>query len=192
MTVNSIAAAWNVASNLISGDYSKDDASSQWAGYPIFRNADRTEYICDLGDRLEVNKADGSSIDIWIVEIQEPVTNVENASHQTSNLMTYSVREVLECRDRVNNFDWSTDKKSQYTWDRYRTLRELFEFCYAKTGSIGFAEGWNPFDNFSKIMSQKTTKKELDKAFKACERFLKWELVDIWRMMQAGEVNVTS
>lgn len=104
---------------------------------------------------------------------------------------TYSTKAVLECRDRIRNFDWTTNKKSQYTWERCRELQNLFEFCYQKTNCILFADGWTPFDDFSKAMSNKPTKKELDRTFKACERYLKQEIFGIWQLMQAGEVNVT-
>lgn len=105
---------------------------------------------------------------------------------------TYSESAVLDCRDRIKEFDWTTDKKSKYTWERYRGLQELFEFCYQKTGCLLFADGWGPFGDFSKAMSGKPTKKDLDRTFKACERYLKQEITGIWQLMQSGEVNKTA
>lgn len=67
--VSSVSAAWAEASRLIPTDYNQDAQSSARAGYPVFRGTlDPMNYICDLGDRLEVNLADGSTVNIWIDE----------------------------------------------------------------------------------------------------------------------------
>ncbi len=68
MKVDSIKEAWEKAYEVAdTGMYALDKESTERAGYKIFRS-DENYYsrICDLGCRLEVVKADGTSINIWI------------------------------------------------------------------------------------------------------------------------------
>ena len=75
--VKSVSDAWKTA-QLIVNDYSKDETASNNAGYPIYRSAESYyTYICDLADRLEVNKADGETINIWIEEEKEEASKPE-------------------------------------------------------------------------------------------------------------------
>lgn len=75
MTVKTIAEAWNKAGEIFPTDYELDGQRTAGAGYPIYYStADGVNaYICDLGDRLEVNLPDGSSVNIWVkAEEHEP------------------------------------------------------------------------------------------------------------------------
>lgn len=59
--------AWEEVNRIFPYSCSIDHESSQRAGYPIYR-ADDPEihaYICNLGDRLELNFPDGTSRNIW-------------------------------------------------------------------------------------------------------------------------------
>lgn len=67
MKVKTPADAWAVADRIFPTDYTHDSAASARAGYPIFRGTlDPLDYICDLGDRLEVNLHNGKTVNIWI------------------------------------------------------------------------------------------------------------------------------
>lgn len=69
MIVNSISKAWQAVNEIFPTDYIKDENSSARAGYPVYRStADGHyyDYICDLGNRLEVNLSDGRTINICI------------------------------------------------------------------------------------------------------------------------------
>lgn len=68
ITVYSKAKAFEEANKLISGDYTYDSLRSERAGYPIFFSDYGYEWISDLGDRLEVNKENGDTINVWIEE----------------------------------------------------------------------------------------------------------------------------
>jgi hypothetical protein len=68
MRANSIEQAWNMANNIIKGDYEKDYNRSQKAGYDIYVSNSGKEWISDLGNRLEVNREDGTSVNIWVEE----------------------------------------------------------------------------------------------------------------------------
>ena len=59
--------AWKVVNKIFPTDYDKDYASSQRAGYDIYRHHSLNYYnrICDLGNRVEVI-INGNYINIWI------------------------------------------------------------------------------------------------------------------------------
>jgi hypothetical protein len=70
MKVASISEAWEEVNKIFPTDYEKDEASSQRAGYDIYRHPTLNYYsrICDLGDRLEVLTGEyGENVtNIWI------------------------------------------------------------------------------------------------------------------------------
>lgn len=76
MTVTSKREAWQAADALMPTDYVIDEVRTAGAGYPIYYStaAGVNAYICDLGDRLEVNLPDGSSVNIWV----KPETETPN------------------------------------------------------------------------------------------------------------------
>lgn len=79
MTVNSKEQAWAEADRIFPTDYAVDQRSSTRAGYPIHRSTaagHHHDYICDLGDRLEVNLSTGETVNIWI-KAAEPEAPVE-------------------------------------------------------------------------------------------------------------------
>lgn len=69
MVVSNREKAWEEANNLFTTDYEKDYASSERAGYDIYRHHELNYYnrICDLGNRLEVI-VDDVTTNIWIEE----------------------------------------------------------------------------------------------------------------------------
>lgn len=71
--VTSKEAAWEEVNKIFPADYAEDTSSSERAGYPVYRSSiEYYDYICDLGDRLEVNlKNGGKTINVWIVEPEE-------------------------------------------------------------------------------------------------------------------------
>ena len=64
--VSNAREAWNVASMIFPYEYTKSNARSEAAGYPVY-TADNGAYawISDLGDRLELNYR-AKTINIWI------------------------------------------------------------------------------------------------------------------------------
>lgn len=62
--------AWEIVNEIFPSDYSEDVESKERAGYPVYRsNIEYYDYICDLGDRLEINLKNGcKTINVWIVE----------------------------------------------------------------------------------------------------------------------------
>lgn len=78
--VTSVSEAWKIANQLFPTDYILDAEKSNGAGYPIYvSTADGYNgWISDLNTRLELNFADGTSKNIWIVE--KPKTRTMTAS----------------------------------------------------------------------------------------------------------------
>ena len=69
MKVTNKQDAWRKADELFHTDYAKDESKSIRAGYDIYTStADGcNDYICDLGDRLEINYYEtGETVNIWI------------------------------------------------------------------------------------------------------------------------------
>lgn len=68
--VESKQAAWDRVNEIFPTDYELDDASTQGAGYNIYRHRVLNYYsrICDLGDRLEILLGEFGEkvINIWI------------------------------------------------------------------------------------------------------------------------------
>lgn len=59
--------AWEMVDEIFPADYEKDEVSSNTAGYAVYRSRiNYYDYICDLGDRLEVNLSNGKTVNIWI------------------------------------------------------------------------------------------------------------------------------
>lgn len=65
--------AWIEADSVFPCDYMHDSARSARAGYDTYfsTSPDVYAWISDLGDRLEVNLPDGSTVNIWIDEPEE-------------------------------------------------------------------------------------------------------------------------
>ena len=83
--VNSVSAAWAKVNEIFPTDYNKDEGSSARAGYPVFRSSvEYYNYICDLGDRLEVNLESGETINIWIDATEETEAAAEMPEKENS------------------------------------------------------------------------------------------------------------
>lgn len=111
-----IPEAWEVAYKVADvGEYELDKDSQERAGYPIYR-AKESYYsrICDLGCRLEVVKADGTSTNVWI-EPQEPATE------EPAHALTEKIRATTTDFSKISHFD-------KFVLDRgykYKTEGEL-------------------------------------------------------------------
>lgn len=68
ITMNDYSNAWKLVQALCPDwDIEKDTQSSERAGYSIYRDTKNFyNYICDLGDRLEINYDDNTTTNIRI------------------------------------------------------------------------------------------------------------------------------
>lgn len=94
--------AWKLADEIFPTDYEHDEARSERAGYPIYYSTAEgvNAYICDLGDRLEVNLPSGASINIWVEHIAEKdigdaLRVIDDALYRIDDNISLKVREVL-------------------------------------------------------------------------------------------------
>ena len=69
MKAKNTAEAWKMVDELFPTDYIEDTEATIRAGYTIYRSTldGCTDWISDLGDRLEVNTG-GKSVNVWIEE----------------------------------------------------------------------------------------------------------------------------
>jgi hypothetical protein len=91
MTAKNMSEAWNMVNELFPTDYYENTAKTANAGYPIYDSTlgDENGYICDLGCRLEINFADGRSVNIWIEEAEA------EAEEATQKYITFEINSVL-------------------------------------------------------------------------------------------------
>ena len=110
MTVNSIKEAWEMVNEIFPTDYTENTIKTKNAGYPVFDSnlGDENGYICDLGNRLEVNLADGTTVNIWIETAQEKVKrSVKEHNEKIDYFMNVTLAKELNCKDgKVNINDW--------------------------------------------------------------------------------------
>lgn len=75
-TVSSVKEAWELANYMVNGKLERCSLKTERAGYPIYEIVNPSgdyleDYVCDLGDRLEVNFNNGSTKNIWICDHKE-------------------------------------------------------------------------------------------------------------------------
>ena len=66
--------AWKHVQKIFPTEYAKDEEATEYAGYPIYRSTVEGywwNWICDLGNCLEVNLMDGTTIRVYIAEKEE-------------------------------------------------------------------------------------------------------------------------
>lgn len=137
--VSTIPEAWELAYKLAdAGEYELDKESEERAGYPIFR--EKNSYysrICDLGCRLEVMKADGTSVNVWI-EPQEPVAEKEPRAEEPAhygNELAEKIKAKTEDFSKISHFN-------KFVLDRgykYKTEAELragYDRCWRASHNI--------------------------------------------------------
>lgn len=101
-TVKSVSAAWAKVNDIFPGDYNEDTASSERAGYNIFRSPiEHYNYICDLGNRLEVNLASGETVNIWI---EEEAAETEN-ENQNENGATAENQDETDNPEIISDYE---------------------------------------------------------------------------------------
>ena len=112
MKVGNMEKAWEEANKIFPYDYEKDEEGSLKAGYSIYRSTageHPQNWISDLGDRLEINLENGTSMNIWIEEQGEDVeVTVIAKTGETRTYKTYA-----EYRKEFRFF-WSSGQESKY------------------------------------------------------------------------------
>ena len=102
MIVNSMAKAWEIANEIFPTDYAKDEQSSTRAGYPVFRSTAEGhyyDYICDLGDGLEVNLSTGKTVRI---HVQPDPAPVEDKHEETTKVLYIGLNDKDSKRQEID------------------------------------------------------------------------------------------
>lgn len=87
MKCKSYNEAWEIAKAMTDGECALDAVSTKCAGYNVYRSGkEYYTYICDLGDRLEVNLANGKTVNIWIEKEAEAEPERPEMFKSISNL----------------------------------------------------------------------------------------------------------
>lgn len=92
-------AAWKKADSIFPTDYEKDGLSSDRAGYAVYRSTVPERYycyICDLGDRLEINLDDGTTVNVWYT------SDPEYAEYQIADALEIIDECIYQIDDKVN------------------------------------------------------------------------------------------
>jgi hypothetical protein len=138
MKAASVKEAWNIADGIISGDYIHDGYRSQRAGYDVYVSTNGSgEYISDLGNRLEVNKADGTSVNIWIEEgVDAEVLGVP--AKQTTEKTFYAILSNGKRVDIIKDAEYEnkdTDRVTVWPWkiDTQYFSKDEYAKAYLKT-----------------------------------------------------------
>lgn len=104
-------------------------------------------------------------------------------------MVTYSRSAVQECRESVMRMPWTVRLKYMHV-GRCIDMGRLFDKCYERTGCMVF-DKWNTvWEEYDRMVNyQEATKKELDRSYKECLKYLLEELDTILLMIERGEVN---
>ena len=134
ITAASTRQAWEIAGEILGTDYTEDTASTARAGYPIHRSTAEGNrgYICDLGDRLEVNLQDGSSRNIWISReaLAEEATIAQKIQklREAVTKQAAQVEELTHAADLARYLQKEAEReRDEATADRDRIAEELRE-----------------------------------------------------------------
>ena len=86
--------AWKKAKEIFGCGYEKDEQGSRNAGYPVYRGTSGAKcWISDLGSRLELNMANGDTINIWIEDERYTAAQVRE--------IVATNRKEVEAADRI-------------------------------------------------------------------------------------------
>lgn len=127
--VFSNADAWNVVKTHIQ-DASKDDQASSRAGYDVFRSeSDFYSYICDLGDRLEVNLSNGDTLNVWIDEKPVEVKKLGKARNNKEeknmeNRMEEKKRMIEVLEQVLSGMEWTVKNWKSNIDDYEKAMKE--------------------------------------------------------------------
>ena len=98
---NTKAEAWQKVREIFPTDYEIDFHSTERAGYAVYRStADGHyyDYICDLGDRLEVNLSNGKTVNVWFSDLYWKAIENDELRHQVADLKE-TVKDLKQARD---------------------------------------------------------------------------------------------
>lgn len=130
MKVTNRSEAWKEVNKIFPTDYEKDEASSQRAGYDIYRHPTLNYYnrICDLGCRIEVLTGEygDTAVNIWIVEEEKPSDTAQktNVTERAAVLPAYGTMLAEKIRTETTDFSKLTAFEKFVLDDGYKFKTE--------------------------------------------------------------------
>lgn len=123
ITVDSKRTAWKFVNTLTNASYHKDEKASKRAGYDIYTNEDGNIHTSDLDIRLEINYADGTTINIWI---DEPNAEIYEAKPETSETKPKNIKEKLTDKiyELIDREEYDNIYKLLYIVSEYKDIIE--------------------------------------------------------------------
>lgn len=107
---------------------------------------------------------------------------------------TYSQSALHECADKIKSASWTVKQKREHVEKCYGEVKQIFLFCFEKTGCLLFDTEYSPWKDYSRLLCNNEvykshTKKEMDAALRQCYLFLAREINGILTMVRTGEVD---
>ena len=127
--VHTAAEAWEKARSIFPGEYAYDSDSSERAGYHVFRGEKFYDYISDLGNRLEVNLANGITTNIWIIS-EEKTLSVEFTRDELEKILNVLFGHVETIDKKIDFYFQSESFELKNRSAKYKSLNnERHECC---------------------------------------------------------------
>lgn len=122
------------------------------------------------------------------------MTNIINyINYISDDKMTYSYSAIENCKKAIKEFTWSAPKRKNEFFAVAMELKKLYNFLYESTKCILLQPDDFNYDFIQFFRAaydyKNYTAKELSKMLKQNELYIKHEIIGIYRMMEAGEVN---
>lgn len=135
--------AFEIVNDIFPTDYAEDAESSQRAGYKIYRsNIEYYDYICDLGNRLEINLKNGNTtINIWIVEKEKApiLPTKEEIKEAASNQYTFEPEQVQLVRVFAMGYEFE-NKARQAVYKAMSENKQAFKNIIASDMVAAYCE----------------------------------------------------
>lgn len=127
MKVTSRARAWQEADRIFPTDYELDFGSTKNSGYNVYRSRiNYYDYICDLGDRLEINLSTGGTVNIWI---EEP----DFTESEKCELIGYIDKFLYDLEDKLG-YGMTSDKTVCFKKYGLGQIGDILNAAYDKLG----------------------------------------------------------
>ena len=130
ITVENYEQAWVKAAEILGCSFYYDKVASEGAGYPVHKgDSVATCWISDLGNRLEVNKADFTTVNVWIEEKEKLYTATEVRQIITSAKRELeAIEKIIDAVKQMDISDVGDAVLAEMSMKRREQLDKLAQF----------------------------------------------------------------
>lgn len=101
---DNISEAWKLFNKIFNWNVKVDELSTDRAGYKVYRDEEHFyNYVCDLGDRLEVNIG-AETVNIWV----KPKNMHEFLNEQDINIIKIALKRFIKDGTQLDT-EWDKD-----------------------------------------------------------------------------------